>query len=210
MNVSLPGLPALARAVAGVLIAGVITAVVFLLCAQGSFRKGITDFDFAHVLGTAIKGTAGEQSRAGALGVIGDTVGPTALYTTMLAGVVLLAVHALLVVRLVRAHWTVRGAALGVVAFAAIGAIYVPYADANLDTPIGAWGVEQGGMTPIVLALSSLIACVAGARCYDLVARASWWEEETVAMDAQLAEITGVDESLELPEQGAEQGVMRP
>ena len=40
----------------------------FLICVQGSFRQGITDFDYAHVLGTAIEGTATEESGAEALG----------------------------------------------------------------------------------------------------------------------------------------------
>ena len=210
MTLNLPGFPALARAVAGVLIGGVVTAIVFLICVQGSFRQGITDFDYAHVLGTAIEGTATEESGAEALGVIGDSAGPTALWTTILAGIVLLAFHALVVARLVHRHWVIKGVALGIVAFLAIGVIFIPYVDAQLDTPVGAWGADQGGMTPLVFLGSSLIACVVGARCYDLAERASWWEEEKVAVDEQLAELTGVDESFELPEQGPEQGAIRP
>jgi len=210
VTISLPRLPALARAVAGVLMAGVVAGFLFLICVQGSFRQGITDFDFAHVLGTAIKGSAEERQGADALGVIGDTAGPTALYATLIAGVCLFAVHALVVVRLVRAHWLVQGLVLGAVGFLAIGLIYVPYAEANLDTPVGAWGADWGSHTPLVLALSVLIASIVGARVYDLAVRASWWEQESVHVDDQLAELTGLDESLELPEQGAEQGVMRP
>jgi hypothetical protein len=206
----MPGLPALARAAAGVLIAGVVTAIVFLVCVQGSFRKGITDFDYAHVLGTAVEGTATEESGAEALGVIGDSAGPTALWTTIVAGIVLLAFHALVTARFVRGGWVVKGIALGIVCFLAIGLIYVPYVDAQLDTPIGWWGADQGGWTPIVFLGSSLIASLVGARCYDLAERATWWEEEKVAVDEQLAELTGVDESLELPEQGPEQGAVRP
>jgi len=210
VTLNLPGFPALARAVAGVLIGGVVTAIVFLICVQGSFRQGITDFDYAHVLGTAIEGTATEQSGAEALGVIGDSAGPTALWTTIIAGIVLLAFHALVVARLVHRHWVIKGVALGIVAFLAIGVIYIPYVDVQLDTPVGAWGADQGGMTPLVFLGSSLIACIVGARCYDLAERASWWEEEKVAVDEQLAELTGVDESFELPEQGPEQGAIRP
>jgi hypothetical protein len=210
VTLNLPGFPALARAVAGVLIGGVVTAIVFLICAQGSFRQGITDFDYAHMLGTAIEGTATEESGAEALGVIGDSAGPTALWTTIIAGIVLLAFHALVVARFVRRGWVIKGIALGIVAFIAIGVIYIPYVDARLDTPVGPWGVDQGGMTPLVFLGSSLIACIAGARCYDLAERASWWEEEKVAVDEQLAELTLVDESLELPEQGPKQGAIRP
>jgi hypothetical protein len=208
--VNLPGLPAIARAVAGVLIGGVVFALVFLICVEGSFRRGITEFDYAHVLGTAMQGTAKEETGAEALGVIGDSAGPSALEATLVAGICLLAFHALVIVRLVRRSWIIQGLALAAVAFLALGVIYVPYADANLDTPIGAWGSDQGGMTPVVLAGASLIAAIIAARCYDLAERASWWREEAVAVDEKIAELTGVDESLELPEQGTEQGAMRP
>ncbi len=210
MNVSLPGLPAVARAAAGAVIAGVVTAIVFLICVQGSFRQGITDLDFAHVLGTAVEGTAVEESGSDALGVIGDSAGPTALWVTIVAAIVILAFHALVITRFVKRHWLVQGAVLGVVIFLALGLVYVPYVDANLDTPIGPWGADQGGVTPLVLLASALIAGMVGARCYDLAARASWWQEEQLAVDEQLAELTGVDESLELPEQRAEEGAMRP
>jgi hypothetical protein len=210
VTVSLPGLPALARGIAGVLMAGVVTAIVFLICVQGSFHEGITDFDFAHVLGTAVEGTATEETGAEALGVIGDSAGPTALWVTLISSIVLLAFHALVIVRLVRRHWVIQGIALAVVLFLAIGLIYIPYADAHLDTPLGPWGADQGGWTPIVFAGSSLIASLVGARCYDLAERASWWEPEKVAVDEQLAELTGVEESFELPEQDTERGVIRP
>ncbi|HMO00442.1 MAG TPA: hypothetical protein PKD59_13595 [Miltoncostaeaceae bacterium] len=209
MNVSLPGVPALARGVAGVLIGGVVTAAVFLICVQGSFHEGITDFDFSHVLGTAIEGTATEQTGAQALGVIGDSAGPTALWTTIACGIVLLAFHGLVIVRLVRRGWVVQGLVLALVLFLAIGLIFVPYVDARLDTPIGPWGADQGGWTPVVFAGSSVIAALVGARCYDLAERASWWRPEPVAVDEQLAELTGVDESLELPEEGSEEGLIR-
>ena len=64
MTVSRPG----ARPGPGsraVLMAGAITAIVFLICVQGSFHEGITDFDFTHVLGTAIEGTATEETGGG-------------------------------------------------------------------------------------------------------------------------------------------------
>ena len=209
MTVNLPGVPALARGIAGVLMGGVITALVFLICVQGSFHEGITDFDFTHVLGTAIEGTAIEESGGDALGVIGDSVGPTALRVTIICGIVLLAFHALVIVRLVRRSWVVQGVALAVVMFLAIGLIFIPYADAHLDTPMGPWGADQGGWTPIVFAGSSLIASLIGARCYDLSQRASWWRPEKVAVEEQLAELTGLDESLELPEEGTEEGLIR-
>ena len=55
-----------------------------------------------------------------------------------------------------------------------------------------------------------LIAALVAARCYDLAERASWWQPEAVAVDEQIATLTGTEDSLELPEQGPEQGAMRP
>ena len=201
---------ALGRRIAGVLIGGVVTALLFLIMVQGSFHKGYTDFDFAHVLGTAIEGTAEEQRGSEALGVIGDSVGPTALYATIVASIILLAFHALVVVPLVRAHWALQGLVLGVVAFLAIGLIYVPYADAHLDTPIGAWGAEGGAITPLVFGLSSLGACLLGARCYDLAASKRWWEPKEIEVEPTLDELGVGTPSLELPKEGTEQGGVRP
>ncbi|HET6692144.1 MAG TPA: hypothetical protein VFG74_14905 [Miltoncostaeaceae bacterium] len=210
MTVNLPGLPALARAAAGVLFGGAVVAIVFLICVEGSFHQGYTDFDFAHVFGTAIKGTATEEHGSEALGVVGDSVGPTALWATVVCGIVLMAVHALVIVPLVRRRWEVQGLALAVVMFLAIGLVYVPYVDGRLDTPIGAWGSDQGGSTPFVFAASSVIASLVGARCYDLARSARWWRPERV-VDEQLTELTGIDtELLELPEERREQGAVRP
>lgn len=209
MNVNLPAAPAVARAIAGVLIGGVVAAITFLICVQGSFHKGITEFDFAHSLGTAVRGTATERTGAEALGVIGDSAGPTALWTTIICGIVLLAFHALVIVRLVRRSWVVQGLVLAVVLFLAVGLIYVPFVAARLDSPIGPWGSDQGGWTPLVFAGSSLIAALIAARIYDLTGRPSWWRPQRVQVDEQLAELTGLDESFELPEQRSEEGLIR-
>lgn len=209
MRFGMPSLPAVARGAGGVLMGGLVAALVFLVMAQGAFRQGFTDFDYAHILGTAIEGTAEEERGRDALGIIGDSAGPAALYTTIVAGICLLLLHALVIARVVRAHWAVKGVVLGLVAFLAIGLIYVPYAGANLDTPIGLWGVEQGGITPVVLLLSSIGAGIVGARCLDLALKARWWEKDRVVMEEQLAELTGGPGSLELPEEGPEQGPVR-
>lgn len=201
---------AIGRRIAGVIIGGVATGLLFLIMIQGAFHRGYTDFDFAHVLGTAIEGTAEEERSGEALAVIGDSVGPTALYTTILASIVLLAVHALVIHPLVRAHWAIQGAVLGVVAFLAIGLIYVPYADANLDTPIGAWGVDGGAIMPLAFGVSALVSCIVGARCYDLAASKRWWQPKELEVDATLEELGIEASSLELPKEGAEQGGMRP
>ena len=69
----------------------------------------------------------------------------------------------------------------------------------------------RGTTTPIVFLLSCLAASLVGSRCYSLAVDAGWWESDRVVVDEQLAELTGVDtELLELPEEGAERGVIRP
>ena len=79
------------RVVVGVVLGAIIGTVVFLIMIQGSFRQGYTDLDFNHVMGTMIKGSAEEETRGSALGVVGDTAGPAGLYATLIgAGVLML------------------------------------------------------------------------------------------------------------------------
>ena len=70
--------------VVGVVLGAIVGTVVFLIMIQGSFRQGYTDLDFNHVLGTMIRGSAEEDRRSEALGVVGDTAGPTGLYATLI------------------------------------------------------------------------------------------------------------------------------
>jgi len=201
---------AIGRRIAGILIGGIAAGLLFLIMVEGAFHRGHTDFDFAHVLGTAVEGTAEEKRGREAFGVIGDSAGPTALYATLIASIVLFTFHSLVIVPLVRLHWALQGAVLAVVAFLAIGFIYVPYADSRLDTPIGPWGIEGGGMTPVVFGLSALGACVLGARCYDLATTRKWWQRTEIEVDATLEELGIEASSLELAKEGAEEGRMLP
>ena len=144
--------------------------VVFLIMVQGSFRKGYTDLDFNHVLGTMIKGSAEEETGASeALGVVGDTAGPTGLYATLAGAVVLmLRSTALVITPLVRRHWAIQGLVLGAVTALVVGLVFCGVADARLDTPTGLFGVDAGGITPVVIVLCSLGFGLVGARCYSL------------------------------------------
>lgn len=184
---------AAARAAVAVVLSAVVGALLFLIMVQGSFRQGYTDLDFNHVLGTLVKGTAEEETgTTDALGVVGDTAGPTGLYATLGAAVVLMALYGLVLSRLVRRPWPIKGLALGVVTFLVVGLVFCGVADARLDTPTGLFGIDSGGMTPVVLGVSSLAFGLVGARCYDLVAGAAWWEpheEDLVAAIESVAEL---------------------
>lgn len=201
-----------ARAVAAPVFSGIIGAVVFLIMVQGSFRRGHTDLDFNHVLGTVITGEAPEiGSTDQALGVIGDSVGPTGLYATLAAGIVLMILHGQVITRLVRRHWLIQAIPLGLLTFLALGLVYAPVADARLDTPIGTFGVDAGGMTPLVLLVSALGFAVIASRVHSLMARPEFWEEHHEDLERPLEEVAGIEEgSLELSEEGPEEGGVRP
>ena len=113
---------AVLRVVVGVVLGAIVGTVVFLIMIQGSFRQGYTDLDFNHVLGTMIKGSAEEESGVSeALGVVGDTAGPTGLYATLIGAGVLMLLHALVIHPFVRRHWTVQGLVLGAVTALVVG-----------------------------------------------------------------------------------------
>jgi len=204
----------LARAAAGVAVGALVAAVIFLIMIQGSFRQGYTDLDFNHVLGTMIKGSAEEQSGVSeAFGVIGDSAGPTGLYATLIGAGVIMLFHALVIHPLVRRRWVIQGLVLGGVTALVVGLVFCGVADARLDTPTGLFGVDAGGMTPLIIVCSSLGFGLVGARCYSLFVSGGWWEvkEEDVAAEIEsVAELEPADSSLELAEQGPEQGRVGP
>jgi hypothetical protein len=200
------------RFVVGVVVAAAVGAAVFLVMIQGSFHKGYTDLDFNHVAGTAVKGTTlRETQEREALGIVGDSAGPIGLYSVLVGAIVLLAVYGL-VTRVVHRHWAIQGLGLGVVTFLVVGLIVAPAFDARQDEArTGLFGVDAGGFTAVVLGLSALGFGLVAARCYHLIDSADWWEPRESTVDEVFEVVGEVEEepSLELPEQGPEQGGMR-
>jgi hypothetical protein len=200
------------RFVVGVVVAAVAGVAIFLIMVQGSFHKGYTDLDFNHVAGTAVKGTTLRETEArAALGLVSDSAGPVGLYSALIGAIVLLTVYGL-VTRVVRRHWVLQGAGLGVITFLLIGLVFAPIADVRQDgSPTGLFGVDAGGFTVVVLALSALGFGLVAARCYDLILSPEWWRPRETTIDEMLEAVGEVEEepSLELPEQGPEEGGMR-
>ena len=125
-----------------------------------------------------IRGLGGGGDRASsALGVVGDTAGPTGLYATLIAAGVLLLLHAVFIAPFVRRAWWVQGLVLGAVTTLVVGLVFCGAADARLDTPTGLFGVDAGGRTPLVIVLCSLAFGLVATRCYSLIVSQGWWEE---------------------------------
>jgi hypothetical protein len=205
---------AVVRRVTAVAVGAAMGALAFLVMIQGSFHEGYTDLDFNHVLGTMIRGSAEEQRGGDAFGVVGDTAGPTGLYATLLGAGVLLLIHALVIVPLVRRHWVVRGLVLGAVTALVVGVGFCAVADARFDTPVGIFGVDAGGFTPVVIVLCSLGFGLVASRCFSLISSPEWWEvreEDVEAVIESVAELEPAGaSSLELAEQGGEERRVSP
>lgn len=202
------------RFVTAVAVGGVVAAVVFLIMVQGSMHKGYTTLDFNHVLGSMIQGTSSEVTTHRALGVVGDTAGPTGLYYSFLLGIGLLTFHGVVIAPLVRRHWVIQAIPLAIVVFLLVGLVYCPLADDRFPGTVGLFGVDAGDHGPLVLGLSSLGFALIGSRCFSLMTSPSWWRPRKVSMERALEESVGeiepVPASLELAEDGPEQGRMGP
>lgn len=191
MSMDGPSRPArITRAATAVIVSGAVAATCFLIVIQEAERRGHTDLDFNHTLGTIIQGKQAEDlTSRSALGVIGDSAAPTGLLWSLLLGMAAMVVFALAIVPLVRRGWIVRGLVLGAVVFLAVGLLYPPLASDYLEEDLGPFGSGYGTATVVAFALSSLVFGIMGARCHSLVVSAGWWTPRGEVLDEALEEI---------------------
>lgn len=185
----------LARVVAAPVVSGAAAAIVFLVMIQGSLHKGHTSLDFNHVLGTLIHGKTREiGSTNDALGVVGDSVGPTGLWATILCGIGLMVIHELVITRLVPRHWLIQAVPLWLVTTLGVGVLFTALADARFDTPTGILAIDAGPRGPLVVVLCSLGFALVGARVHALATTAAWWEPRPDPLaDSRIEDVVGIE-----------------
>lgn len=198
------------RWLCAVVFGGLVAGVVFLVLIQEAERRGHTSLDFNHTLGAIVLGgdPASETGRS-ALGVIGDPAAPRGLTTSLGLAILMMAAHSAVVVPFVRRGWLVQGLALSAVTFLALGLIYPPFASNHLDESLGAFGSGFGTSTVVTFAVASLGFGIMGSRCYSLIGSAKWWVPRGHDLENALEDIDMGSPSLELPEQGREDGGVR-
>ena len=154
--------PGPVRSAAAVLLAGVVSGIVFLTIAQEAFKKGYTDHRFNGSLGILLGGQEEGIARRG-------------LYGTLALGVLMALAYWPLSRRVGRPCW-VKGLGVGVVAFLGWGLVFGPWAasEAPNTVPAGLFGLDADAAAPVAL----LVACLAGgltlARVFDVVVDADW------------------------------------
>lgn len=203
------GITTVARQTLGVAVAAGLGAVVFLIVSQEGQVKGYTDLDFARGLALSV----------GADGINRQEVGSTGLYATIALAVALVALYALIVPRILRRSWWQQAVPFAVVVFLLWGLVFSPV------RPSGILALEAGGVSSAMVGLVGAIAfALVTVRAYTLITAASWWadKEDTFAADLDAITRRGVGrggqarnpdsgpESLELPEEGREEGRVRP
>ena len=147
---------AVGRWCAGVVIAGLVAGVVFLVMVEGSQHKGFTDVTFNHSLGVLIGGEATEARTDVALGVAGDTAAPTGLIWFAFFAVAVMAIYGLTIHRWLKRPWYVTAVPLALFVFLLVSLVYFPLIDARVpDVSVGLFGVGGGGITPVVYFISS-------------------------------------------------------
>jgi len=182
------------RQVVGVAAAGVLGAATWLIVVQEGRNWDLTDLDFVRAMAFVFDAEGTDRRATGSAG----------LYLTLCAGVLLTLLHALIVPRLPRFRgrsWWRQAVPLAAASFLLWGAILSP------TRPSGFFGLNAGGLTSALTFLAGAAAfAIVAVRCYTLITTATWWEDKEQDISRSLDQIEARRSSLELPEQGPEQG----
>ncbi|MDX6555754.1 MAG: hypothetical protein QOD86_1949 [Miltoncostaeaceae bacterium] len=182
------------RQVLGVAAGGVIGAAVWLVVVQEGRNLDLTNLDFVRAMALVFQADGADRRATGSAG----------LYVTLGAGVLLVLIQAALlplVPRLRGRSWWLQAVPLGIVGFLLWGVVLSP------ARPSGFLGLDAGGATsPVVFLAGAAGFAIAGWRCYTLISGAEWWEDKEQDLTRSLEQIEGQPRSLELAEQGPEQG----
>lgn len=184
------------RWITATVLGGALGAVLFLIVVEQSRDRGYTDITFNHSLGVMIGGEATEARTDRALGVAGDSAGPTGVLWSVLLACLLVAVFGVTVHRYLRRHWALQGLVLGAAAWLAVSLVYFPLLDRDPveDVSVSPFGLGAGGGTPIVFLVASLAFGLLAARVFTLVVHTGWWQEKVVEHEAALRQIEGMED----------------
>jgi hypothetical protein len=181
----------------GIAVGGVLGAAFWLVVVQEGRNLNHTDLDFVRAMALIFEADGTDRRSTGSAG----------LYLTLGAGVLLVLLHALLLPRVPRLRarcWWIQSIPVGLVAYVLWGVLVSPSRDA------GAFGLDAGGVSSsIVFLVGAAAFAIVAIRCYSLIASAGWWEDKEQDITRSLDEIEGRRRSLELAEQGPEQGRVR-
>lgn len=178
------------RMLAAIVVSGAVASLAFLVMIQGAANRGYTDLRFNRALGE-VAGARGREARSDqALGIIGDPTGPRGFSATVIIGILLLAIHGLVIDRLARRPWYVEAVPLWILTYLLLGLVYGPLVERRVaDVPGGLFFSEASAGTPWVVLACALGFALVGSRCYGLIRGARWWEEKDEGLHEGLAAI---------------------
>lgn len=200
------------RHVAGVVVGGAIGGIVWLVVLQEGPERNWSDHNYNQIMGQVFVGREDDVARAG-------------FYGTLLFGIALAAIYALVFEGFFRGkHRALAPLTFALVPLFLWGLVLSPGVTAFEDTAIdvrpqvipgGAFGLDGGGVTLVLGIAGSLLFALAVSRIYRLMTTPAWWRSR--GSDHSMAKgvldelisrstSTAAPDSLKLPEEGRKEG----
>lgn len=188
-----------AREIVALAIGALVAGVLWLVIVQGVL-PGPETAQFSRPLGELVRGELTSEARDDSvLGVVGDPVGPTGFWLTLVVWAGLLAVQRVVIGPFVgRFQLFLRALPLAVLTFLLWGLLFTTLADDRVGLGAGAFGVSDGTATPITYAIASYLCAVGGTRVIELVRTAAWW----LPREEQVTQIGTPEQVRELEQEG--------